>query len=85
MSNLLKEFWNHTKTFFFTVGLIFLLVGFFLTQIKGIGEEVFIQFRPRIGIKVTATQALGYLLIGIGLVSWMAVVGSLIVVSEETP
>ncbi len=83
MSNLLKEFWSHTKTFFFTVGLIFILVGFFLTRIKGFGEEVFIQFRPGIGIKVTATQALGYLLTGIGLVSWMAVVGSFVVASKE--
>lgn len=84
MFSLLKEFWRHTKTFFFTVGLIFILVGFFLTQIKGIGEEVFIQVRPIIRINVTATQASGYLFIGIGLFSWMAVVGSLIVSTEES-
>ena len=83
MPNLLKEFWNHTKTFFFTVGLIFVLLGFSLTQINGVGEEKFILFWPTVGISVTATQALGYLFIGVGLVSWMAVVGSLIVSSEE--
>ena len=83
MSNVLKRIWNHQKTFFFTVGLIFVLIGFLLTQVKGIGEEVFIQFRPKIGIKVTPTIALGYLLIGIGLLSWMAILGSIIVYSEE--
>ncbi len=62
MSNLLKEFWNHTKTFFFTVGFVFIIIGFLLTQVKGFGDEVYIQFRPRIGIRATATQALGYLL-----------------------
>ena len=83
MSNVLKRIRNHQKTFFFTVGLIFILIGFLLTQVKGIGEEVFIQFRPKIGIKVTPTSALGYLLIGIGLLSWMAILGSVIVSSEE--
>jgi hypothetical protein len=36
-----------------------------------------------IGITVTATQALGYLLIGVGLLSWMAIVVSLVASSEE--
>ena len=84
MANLLKEFWNHTKVFFFTVGLILILLGFSLTQIAGFGEEKFVLFWRNVGINVTATQALGYLLIGVGLLSWMAVVGSLLVSSEES-
>jgi len=65
------------------MGLIFVVVGFFLTQIRGFGEARFIIFWATAGIEVTATQAIGYLLMGIGLVSWMVVVGSLIVSSEE--
>jgi len=65
------------------MGLIFVVVGFFLTQIRGFGEERFVIFWAVAGIRITATQALGYFLIGIGLVSWMVVVGSLIVPSEE--
>ncbi len=81
--NFLRGFWSHRKTFFFTLGLILIVVGFLLTQIRGLGEERFVVFWPAAGIKVTATQAIGYSFIGIGLVSWMAVVGSLIVSSEE--
>lgn len=83
MSNVLKRIWNNQKTFFFTVGLIFLVIGFLLTQVKGIGEEVFIEVRPKLGWQLTGIQALGILLIGIGLLSWMAILGSIIVSSEE--
>ena len=83
MFDALKKLWKHTKLFFFTVGLVFISLGFFLTQIPSFGEERLIQIRPQIAIKVTATSALGYLLIGIGLLSWMAIVGSILVSSEE--
>lgn len=81
---MLKGLRGHTKILFFTVGLIFILVGLSLTQMKGFGEEVFIQLRPRAGIRGTATQPLGYLLICVGLLSWMAAVGSIVVSSEES-
>jgi len=83
MANPLREFRNHTKVFFFTMEIIFTLLGFFLTQIEGLGERRFVHFWPTMGIEVTVTHALGYLFIGIGLFSWTAVVVAFIVPSEE--
>lgn len=79
--DLLKELRNHTKTFFLIIGLIFILSGFYLTQIPG--EKKHIPFGPYGVFEVTATQALGYLFIGIGFVFWMAIVGSLVASGEE--
>jgi len=56
LSNLFKEFWNHKKVFFFIVGLLFVLLGFFLIQIKGFGEEKFVLFWYSVGIHVTLTH-----------------------------
>jgi hypothetical protein len=59
---------NHSKTFFFVVGLAFILSGLVLTQID-VGEEQFVQIRPQIAVTVAPSTAVGLLFVGIGLVS----------------
>jgi hypothetical protein len=78
MHNIPRKLRKSKRLFFFTVASVCSVLGFFLTQTRGLGEEILVQIWPTIVIKVTATQALGYFLIGIGLVSWTAFLVSII-------